>query len=226
ISAVLIEEGFPYIDGYKPRVNYQDRLRVEVVARLVADAPLAAAAAAVVSAEVGQVSIDRSLDAIWVPVPAAGPRGNRALERAVPAAVPRLGVNYLEREASNASLGSAGERFVLEFEHRRLWEAGARHLADRIEHVARTRGDGLGFDIASFDSDGSERLIEVKTTSFGPLTPFFASNREVVVSDERSDQFCLYRVFRFRTAPQLFIIAGSLRRGCLLEPVQFRATLP
>jgi hypothetical protein len=225
ISAILIEEGFPPIDGYKPRVNYQDRLRHEVVARLLADAPLAAAAAAAVAADVREVPLDRPLDDIVVPVPTAGPRGNRLLERAGLAPVPRLGVNYLEREAKNVSLGRAGELFVLDCEHRRLWEAGARHLAERIEHVASTQGDGLGFDISSFDPDGSERLIEVKTTGFGPLTPFFASKREVTVSDERADSFRLYRVFRFRTEPQMFVIPGPIRHGCLLEPVQFRATL-
>lgn len=34
ISAVLIEAGYPYIDGYKPLGNYQDLLRAVVVERL------------------------------------------------------------------------------------------------------------------------------------------------------------------------------------------------
>jgi hypothetical protein len=95
--------------------------------------------------------------------------------------------NYLELEARNRSLGRAGEELVLEFEHQRLLRAGKRQLADRIEQVARTQGDGLGFEIHSFELDGRDRLIEVKTTRFGALTPFFASRNEVEVSDERQN---------------------------------------
>ena len=86
-------------------------------------------------------------------------------------------------------------------EHRHLWEAGARRLADWIEQVSRTQGDGLGYDIASFELDGVERLIEVKTTNFGAMTPFFASTREISVSEEQADHFRLYRVFKFRDQP-------------------------
>lgn len=225
ISAILIEHGFPYIEGYKPRSNYQDLLRAEVIARLLADAPLMHTAAALVTAEVAPVNVERALSEILVPAPTREPRPNRAYERPVPASHPVLGVNYLERESRNASLGSAGENFVLDLEHRRLWEAGARHLADRIEHVSRTQGDGLGYDIASFDPDGAERLIEVKTTSFGAMTPFFTSKREVLVSEERAPHFQLYRVFKFREQPKVFVLPGSLRLSCELDAVQYRATI-
>jgi len=225
ISAILIEQGFPYIDGYKPRANYQDRLRSEVVAQLLADTPMIAAAASVVSAQVEDVQVARDLSEILVPAPVREPRPDRTYERVQPPPMPRLGINYLERESRNASLGAAGELFVLELEHRRLWEAGARHLAERVEHVARTQGDGLGYDISSFDPDGSERLIEVKTTSFGAMTPFFASKREVAVSEERAEHFRLYRLLKFRAEPKVFVLPGSLRQTCALEPVQYRATL-
>lgn len=225
ISAILIEQGFPYIDGYKPRSNYQDRLRSEVIAQLLADPPMIAMAASAVSAPAVDVQVARDLSEILVPAPVRHPPTDRTYERVSPPPMPRLGINYLERESRNASLGAAGELFVLELEHRRLWEAGARHLAERVEHVARTQGDGLGYDIASFDPDGSERLIEVKTTSFGALTPFFASKREVAVSEECAERFRLHRLFRFRAEPKVFVLPGSLRQSCALEPVQYRATL-
>src|SRR6476660_1311647 len=50
ISAVLIELGFPYIDGYKPRANYQELLKTEVSAQLGADGALRSAAERVVEA--------------------------------------------------------------------------------------------------------------------------------------------------------------------------------
>ncbi len=223
ISAILIEVGFPYIEGYKPRINYQDRLRVEVVSHLFADAQVVAAATTVVDATVSPVRRISNLSDVLVPAPVIEARPDRIYERAAPLSVPHPGVNYLEREARNASLGDAGEVFVLEVEHQRLWEAGARRLAERIEHVAKTQGDGLGYDIVSFDPDGSERLIEVKTTNFGAMTPFFASAREVSVSAERAEQYRLYRLFRFRANPKLFVLPGSLRESCALDPIQYRA---
>jgi len=48
-------------------------------------------------------------------------------------------------------------------------------LAERIEHIALTEGDGIGYDIRSFERDGSDRFIEVKTTAYGKQTPFFVS---------------------------------------------------
>ncbi len=126
-------------------------------------------------------------------------------------------------EARNASLGAAGEEFVLDVEHRRLWEAGCRPYAERIEHVSKTQGDGLGYDIRSFDVDGRDRLIEVKTTALGVLTPFYATPREVAVSEERQVDYHLYRVFKFRDNPKIFSLTGSLRTSVRLEPSQFKA---
>src|SRR5206468_476841 len=133
--------------------------------------------------------------------------------------------NYLEAEARNRSLGRAGEELVLRFEHERLWRAGERSLADRIEHVARTQGDGLGYDIRSFEAGGRDRLIEVKTTRFGALTPFFASRNEVEVSDRRNKDYQLYRVFKFSEQPKLFLLPGSLKRTCELDPLSFAARI-
>ncbi len=134
------------------------------------------AAAVAVTADIASTPSASNWRDIMVPPPVRERRN--VYERAALAPViPRLGVNYLAREARNASLGAAGEDFVMALEHRRLWEAGARRLAERIEQVSKTQGDGLGYDIASFELDGRESLIEVKTTSFGALTPFFASRR-------------------------------------------------
>lgn len=224
ISAVLLELGFPCIDGYKPRGNYQQLLKDEVAAQLVRDAPLTLAAEAIVESPATAIPRIDDLSAIIVPAPVRDRDRSRGYERRVPAFVQGAPINYLERESRNASLGAAGEALALEVEHRRLWDAGHKQLADKIEHVSRTQGDGLGYDILSFETDGRERLIEVKTTSFGAMTPFFASKREVTVSDERAQNFSLYRVFKFREEPKIFTLPGSLRESCDLDPVQFRAS--
>jgi Domain of unknown function (DUF3883) len=222
ISAILIELGFPYVDGYKPLGNYQELLRAVVEERLARATALDELVAATVEAQVPRAPAIADILSIVVPPPVRQESGgglsmqDRARNRGM--AVRR---NYLEVEARNRSLGRAGEELVLEFEHQRLWRAGKRQLADRIEHVARTQGDGLGFDIHSFELDGRDRLIEVKTTRFGALTPFFASRNEVEVSDERQNEFQLYRVFGFREQPRLFTLPGPLRQSCQLEPFSY-----
>jgi hypothetical protein len=134
-------------------------------------------------------------------------------------------VNWLEREARNRSLGAAGEQLVLDSEHERLWRMHRRDLAERIEQVSRTQGDGLGFDILSFEDDGRERLIEVKTTRFGALTPFFTSRNEVALSEDRAAFYRLYRLYDFRRSPRLYQLQGSLRTTCTLDPVQYQASV-
>lgn len=223
ISAILIELGFPYIDGYKPRANYQELLRDEVARRLERDVSLAAAAAAVVGASPPSPPPVSDLAGILEEPPTVE-RKNVYDRRKLPP-MPKRDIDYLEIEARNVSLGRAGELFALAVEHRRLWEIGQRQLAERIEHVSVTRGDGLGYDILSFDPSGRELFIEVKTTNFGSMTPFFVSKREVTTSVETSQQFSLYRVFKFREAPKIFRLAGSLKESCILDPIQFRAAV-
>jgi hypothetical protein len=222
ISAVLVELGFPYVSGYKPRFNYQELLRVVVEERLVGATGLFEAAENAVEQTVEKPPAVTDILSILVPPPVRD--DEPPLFRDKPR-VPRKPVrrNYLEIEARNRSLGLAGEEFVLRFEQERLWRAGKSKLADKIEHVGQTQGDGLGYDILSFEESGQERFIEVKTTRFGSLTPFFASRNEVNVSETNDSAYRLYRLFHFIKDPRLFVLNGSLRDSCVLEPNQFSA---
>jgi len=85
-------------------------------------------------------------------------------------------------------------------------------------------GDGLGYDIRSFEPDGSERFIEVKTTSFGQRTPFFVSANEVSFAHDHAPQFHLYRLFDFRVAPRLFQLDSPIDRHCHLDATTYRAS--
>lgn len=217
ISAILIELGYPYIDGYKPLGNYQQLLRSVVEDRLSAAAALHQTVATAVEEQVEAVPIVGDILSIQVAPPSRDKTESRLYEKAAASRTP-VRRNYLELEARNQSLGHAGEAMVIQFEHERLWRVGQRALADRIEHVSRTRGDHLGYDIHSFETDGRDRLIEVKTTRFGSMTPFFASRNEVGVSETREREYQLYRLFNFREQPKLFVLAGALRNTCELDP--------
>lgn len=225
VSAILIELGFPYVRGYKPLSNYQ-RLLYEVVrGRLFASPGVVEAARS--RAERPILKPPRVADFLdrLVERPEPAEQRHGASSIADSPLLPRQPTNYLEVEARNRRLGLAGEDFALRFEAERLWSVGQKRLADRIEHVARTRGDAEGYDILSFEKSGEERLIEVKTTTFGRHTPLFVTRNEVAVSEERSDQYYVYRWFDFRDDPKLFLVPGDISMSFALEATQFVARL-
>ncbi len=217
ISAVLIELGCPYISGYKPLVNYQALLFEVVSDRLTHDAALQRAVVQVAE-EPATPPAALELASMLEPAP--------ALKAAEPKKAYQLPTtahrrDYLAREARNRSLGAAGEELAVAYERFRLHKGGRPKLSDRVEHVSRTRGDGLGYDILSFDLDGRERFIEVKTTAFGKETPFFITRSEVDFSAATADQYHLYRFFQFRRQPRLFTLSGPVGSNCVLDPATF-----
>lgn len=220
ISAVLIDLGFPYIRGYQPRANYQGLLREVVeqqVVRLTALDSLALAA-------VQQPAVSPDILDFAKVAADAPPRRHIATDVTLHRAYAPIQRDYLARESRNASLGLAGEEFVTQYEHWRLNQLGKAALADRVEHVSKTKGDGLGYDVLSFDVNGRERFIEVKTTAFGKETPFFVTRNELDFSRDVNDQFTLCRLFEFRQAPRLFSLRGAIDQHCALDPVTYRAS--
>lgn len=220
ISAAMIDLGFPYIRGYKPRSNYQILLATVAVDQVRGKTTLDKVALAAVE----QPALVPALTDFAKVKSDAPQKQNRVAEVSNPLLFKPIKRDYLEREARNISLGLAGEEFIVQFEHWRLIQLGQPRLADKVDHVSQSKGDGLGYDVLSFDSDGKERFIEVKTTTFGRDTPFFVSRGELALSHGAKDQFYLYRLFEFRNAPRLFDLKGSLDQHCVLDPVTYRAS--
>lgn len=221
ISAILIELGFVYIPGYKPLSNYQQLLFEVVSDRLVASQNLIEVVRRQVTEPAAVPTVADILTA-WTKPPTLGASVRTFADRAPR---PRRGIDYVAIEAANGSLGHAGELFSVRFEVARLIHAGKDGLAERVEHVSVTEGDGLGYDIRSFEETGEDRLIEVKTTNYGPSTPFFVTRNEVEVSQRERDRFHLYRAYGFRDSPKLFAKRGPLEQSFRLDPTEYRARL-
>ena len=226
ISSVLVEFGLPYVEGYKPRGNYQGLLATEVESFL-EQRPgfleqLAAAPTLNPSAiqqapflDISQIIVDPP-EKIIAPNHTNKPWLSRKGQR----------IDFAEKDAANRKLGKLGEEFVYALERHRLKEAGRDDLASKVEWVAQTIGDGLAFDILSFDETcDSERKLEVKATVLGKFFPFYVTVNEVRCSDDIPDQFHLFRVFNMGREPQIYILHGSLNILCQLEPVLFRAVI-
>jgi hypothetical protein len=223
ISALMKEFGLPIIDGYKPRSNAQDALRETIQRHVSQRASIALTVQAVAESPVQAFtkSLVSSTEEVRPPIK---DKSDRVYERLNPSPiVPLLGFDYSARDAANRSLGLRGEELILAVEHKRLWEAGYRNLAERVEHVSASRGDGLGYDIHSYEESGADRLIEVKTTKFGLHTPFFVSANEERVSGEMRSAYKLFRVFRFGPLPKFFVLHGRLSEACQLTATSYRA---
>lgn len=138
-------------------------------------------------------------------------------------------INYTRRYKNLKKIGDAGELLAIEVERQRLIAEGREDLANRIEHVARTIGDGLGFDILSFEKSGSdyrEKYIEVKTTTGGKNKPFDITANEVEVSEEKGEQYCIYRFYGVSsTAKEIryYECRGAIKNNFTLEATAYKA---
>lgn len=106
--------------------------------------------------------------------------------------------DHKRRQERNGEVGRLGEEFALGYERWRL--ANRPDLADQIQQVS-LEDDTLGYDIKSFEPDGSDRFVEVKATE-GPLTTrFFLSSNEVAFAGACPKNYVLLRVGGLRTDP-------------------------
>lgn len=220
ISAALIEFGIPYINGYKPLGNYQ-ALLIEGIQQYLKSNP---GFLTKLKNDIDKSPLVPTVDDI-LSVLVDPPETEESLEKESvkedrsPIYTPEI--NYLEREEQNILVGSAGEEFVIHYEKARLILAGKNNLADRIEHVSKTIGPSAGYDIHSYETDGSDRYIEAKATKYGKYTPFFFSKNELLFSQVNSDKYFLYRVFELSKKPKLFHVNGSLISTFKTEPFSY-----
>lgn len=221
ISAVMNLLGVQSLSGYKPLPNFQNLLIQVVADALRTDRVLDEISLRSVETPAETPLVD-DFSKFVTQMPTAKQRLAETIDTHIRLPIQR---DYLERESRNRSLGLAGELLVIEYEQHRLRAGGAKRLAEKIEHTSKERGDGTGFDILSFDLDGRERYIEVKTTAYVAETPFFVTPNEISFSDEQADKFHLYRLFAFRKKPQMFIASGAVASHFLLDATSFRATL-
>lgn len=120
----------------------------------------------------------------------------RATADGPPAATARAGTRTTGSfRRRTAKRGALGEQFVVGYERRRLREQGRGDLAGRVRWTASEDGDGLGYDVLSYDTDGHERHIEVKTTALGAEAPFYISSAELEFARRQLASYALHRVY-------------------------------
>lgn len=138
--------------------------------------------------------------------------------------------DYLKNHQENQKLGLAGELLVIKIERDNLIAQGLSDLADKIRHVAVLENDMAGYDILSFNPDGSKRHIEVKTTRGGIGADFFLSANEISFAKQNPNSYHIYRVFQFddvTNAAQCFVLSGDPTEtsALTLTPTAFKASI-
>lgn len=214
ISAVLDELGLPWIRGYIPKRNYQGAI-FDAIERYLMGSP------EILYRTPAAALPPTPASAIFVPAPVP-----EVAPEPIPKRLRQLVRKFdpVERDYRNRALGSAGEKYVLELERRRLNEANRPELAQCVRWVAREEGDGAGYDVLSFDDSGQARLIEVKTTNGSARTPFYLSRNECEIASENPDQWRIYRVHLFASEPRVFTVAPPLDGVLRLRSELWRAS--
>ena len=213
ISAVLEEMGLPWILGYKPMRNYQASIFGAIDRYLSSNDDMA-------YQQLPPQVLAVADDAIaFVEPPKLEVQSDRPwqLDRLVRKFDP------VERDLRNRSLGRAGEEYVLEIEKKKLEKCQRPDLLKKVRWVSAD-DDGAGYDILSFEPDGRERLIEVKTTNGAARTPFFITENECQRAAASAESWRLYRVHSFAQKPRIFQIAPPLNKMLNLRPDTWRAS--
>jgi len=136
--------------------------------------------------------------------------------------------DYEKEARTNKKLGDRGEKIVMDLEKARLLQAGRKDLAKSIERVS-LKSDSLGYDILSFDNDGTKRYIEVKATrsKIGNANFFLTANE--LKTAQTIDNYYIYMVYDVVSdTPKVWPIKNPFKpenKNTLKTPINFRITI-
>lgn len=210
VSAVLEAIDYEWATGLAPLRKYQTSL-TEAVQRYLDDHPSVAYEQVLVPSP--------GIHPIEVIAPALRP------PKIIDPSLERIARKYnrAERDFQNRETGRLGEEFVFNLERQKLVDAGLPKLAEKVEWTARDKGDGVGYDIKSFNRAGDERLIEVKATTGDDRTPFFITRTEYDVAQTNSARWRLVRLFDLNKKPAFFRLKPPLLERLNLSVDTWRA---
>ena len=221
VSAVLKGLGEDWIAGYKPTFNFQVSL-VDAVVRWLDKRPDWSHRFLRPKSTRSQYAL-REDEGLWIGPPPTHSNAPPPDELEQMLAIARK-YDVAGRDARNRELGRAGEERILAHERSTLSAFGRNDLAESVRWVSDLDGDGAGYDIRSFEPDGSERLIEVKTTNGWDRTPFHISRNVLAVAEAQRDNWRLLRLWNFSRQPQAFELRPPLERHVTLMATSYVAS--
>lgn len=103
--------------------------------------------------------------------------------------------DYEEIQKAKNKTGALGEEIVMDILTREAEEAGLKAPI----HASKEEGDGLGYDIRSWDKDGKEVHVEVKASKDNYADGFEMSYNEVAASLDPNYKYSIYRIYGLNT---------------------------
>jgi len=135
--------------------------------------------------------------------------------------------NYENQQKQRKRIGDRGEKIVLRIEEKRLIDEGRADLAEEIKHISE-KSDREGYDILSFDQDGSPRYIEVKATTAKNLGRGFYITSNELEKSKALPNYYIYLVFSATSKnPKILPIKQSMliSDDFILHPVAYHVNL-
>lgn len=218
LCAQLIPEDLKFIEiSYEQIDNYNWTLLLKITEKFIKD---------------NSPVYDRIIAAVWEnEVPADILRDKLILRNKPTSGIDRLpdlnplfqGVDrdYLNEHEQRITIGTFGEELVLAYERKKLNDLKRSDLAKKVEKVK----DGCGYDIRSYNKDGNEKHIEVKTSTNGINTTFEMSFNEWSYMKKFPDNYFIYRLFNYSLAENVaeFYILENPKDELLFQATNFRA---
>ncbi len=138
-------------------------------------------------------------------------------------------VDFEKENKINKLLGNRGEEIVFNLEKNYLKNIGKNELANKIKWVSK-EDDSLGYDILSFEDDGTEKYIEVKSTSQSEnCNANFLISSNQHSKAKRIKNYYFYIVFNAKgKEPRVWKIKEPLQyenKGLTLTPISFRVII-
>lgn len=137
-------------------------------------------------------------------------------------------IDYSNRSRKFKRIGDRGEQIVLRAERKFLNENGKKDLAKLVDQISE-RDDSVGYDILSFELDGTKRLIEVKSTlrKIGKSSIYLSANELKVAENEKNYYFyIIYETGSKR--PKIWKVKSSDLLGnnnIIKEPILFKLNM-
>ena len=119
--------------------------------------------------------------------------------------------NFEGEAKKNSAVGKKGEDLVVEYEKMKLIAEGRNDLAEKVFATRNIAGNAERFDVLSYDKDGNEKYIEVKTTKGNLDNLFYISENEIAFSEEYPENYYLYRIYKFDTETMSAFL--SIKKG-------------
>ncbi len=102
--------------------------------------------------------------------------------------------NWEEINKKRQLTGLKGEEIAVVLEQEYLESINRKDLANKVRHLSKDVGDGLGYDILSYFDNGREKYIEVKSTTSSLKSPFYISRNELGFLKEHANDYFVYRI--------------------------------